>query len=253
MSWRRMIDAADDHKNTPLIWAAIHNDTHKLTQLAIAGANVNATNKDGDTAMMWTAFHGNVPAMRVLLRKGAKMDVKSHYGDTPLIWAAINDKADTVRAILHEAPSLLDRPSGFGVTALMVAAGAGYQEVVSTLIDEWGADLYAADANGLNALMWAERATQKKMADIIKRAMGRHPQGVVNPPLPRSRFSEVWKGAEAPKQARAARKVNPRQRRADSGRFLRRLLPTLPRDLSLAGSTAAGFQFPFNGDEGRYH
>lgn len=199
-SCRAMIETSDEHGNTSLIWAAIHNDTYKLTQLATAGADVNATNRNGDTAMMWVAFHGNVPAMRILLQKGVVMNVESHYGDTPLIWAAINGKADAVSAILREASFLLDKPSGFGVTALMVAAGAGHEEVVSTLIDKWGADLYAADANGLNALMWAERAGQKRTADMIRQAMGRHLQGIVNPPLPQSRFAGVWEGAGTPKQ-----------------------------------------------------
>lgn len=206
-SCRRVIDSSDDHENTPLIWAAINNDTSKVIQLAIAGADVHATNKDGDTAMMWVAFYSNMPAIRVLLQKGAEMDEESHYGDTPLIWAAINGKADAVRVILHEASFLLNKPSGFGVTALMVAAGEGHEEVVSALVDEWGADLYAADANGLNALMWAERARQKKTADIIEQAMERHPLGVVNPPLPQSRFAGVWKEAETPQQQGPREKI----------------------------------------------
>ncbi|MCB9990618.1 MAG: ankyrin repeat domain-containing protein [Rhodospirillales bacterium] len=190
-SCRQILDARDDRENSALIWAAINNDTYKMIQLSVAGADMFAANTDGDTAMMWAAFHGNIPAMRVMVQKGAEMDVRSQYGDTPLIWAAINGQADAVGFVLEQVSDLLDKPTGFGVTALMTAAGEGHEDTVSLLID-WGADLYKIDANGLNALMWARRAGQDKTAKLIETAMAQNLRGIVDPPLPQSRFASAW-------------------------------------------------------------
>jgi len=47
------------------------------------GADVNATNEDGQTAMHMAAFTGNDAAVQFLADHGAKVDVKDKYGETP--------------------------------------------------------------------------------------------------------------------------------------------------------------------------
>ena len=63
-------------KDSSLHDAAI-NDEVKMTELLILlGADVNATDKNGDTPLNLAATHGNAKIVKILLEHGAKKDLK---------------------------------------------------------------------------------------------------------------------------------------------------------------------------------
>ena len=66
------------------------------------GAEVNATNEDGETALHLAAFHGFKTVVRFLVREGAKLEAKNARGETPL------GRAMRARAPARLSGSLVD-------------------------------------------------------------------------------------------------------------------------------------------------
>ena len=95
-----------------------------MNKLLSEGINVNATGKSGATALQIAAERGNAATVRLLAGKGAQVDRDSSYAD-------------------HETP-------------LMLAARAGHQEVVNTLLD-LGAHVNRSGKDGWTPLMRAAR------------------------------------------------------------------------------------------------
>ncbi|CAH2322308.1 fibronectin type 3 and ankyrin repeat domains 1 isoform X2 [Pelobates cultripes] len=72
-----------DHQSewTPLMRvSAITGNTDIAQILIIAGANVNAKDRDGKTPLMIAALNNHENLVRLLIEKGAKCDIKTEYG-----------------------------------------------------------------------------------------------------------------------------------------------------------------------------
>lgn len=102
---------------SPLISAARSGDVQKIRELAASGADLNAPGGVNGWTPLMHAVHTNQPgSVRTLLDKGAAVDL--HAG---------------------------------GTTALIMAAGYGYTDIVRILL-EHGADPKATARNGKTAL-----------------------------------------------------------------------------------------------------
>ena len=124
----------DSNGNTVLIEAASGGSVETLTLLLNAGADLKATNNDGETALMKAVAldHRYQPATRLpmielLLNKGADINAKDKSGRTPLL--------HSVEQHMSEAGGIISHP-----------------EVVKLLL-EHGADINASDEQGDNALI----------------------------------------------------------------------------------------------------
>jgi len=73
-----------DGGSTPLIVAALYGNTEAARLLVEAGADMNATSREGDTALHVASFfcHGEIVAL--LLENGAEVNAKNKNGETPL-------------------------------------------------------------------------------------------------------------------------------------------------------------------------
>jgi len=56
--------------------------------LLLAGANVNATNRNGQTALMYLNENATIEVVRDLLAAGANVNARDENGESPLIIAA---------------------------------------------------------------------------------------------------------------------------------------------------------------------
>jgi uncharacterized protein len=151
--------AANQAGATALMWAV--QDEQKVRLLLDAGAPVDAQSKEGRTALMIAARQeGSAPVVRLLLSRGADATKKDALGGTALMMAAQAGDLEVLRMMADrgveidaqaEIPFAMPRfgrePEGFkklppeakGVTALMLAAGAGSADCVRFLLER-GAD-----------------------------------------------------------------------------------------------------------------
>ena len=68
----------------------------RSTLLAHSGADIDASNYDGDTALIWAASCGHAAAVEVLMRVGADLHARNADGRTALDWAARNGHGPVV-------------------------------------------------------------------------------------------------------------------------------------------------------------
>ena len=156
---------------TPLMVASRSGSADVVEQLLVKGAHVNARAARGQTALMWAAAQQHPEVVRVLLSKGADVHLRSdawsqvmavpphglplynkaipHGGDTALLFAARSgDLASATRLVT--AGANVNDADGWGVSATVLAAHSGFDELVAFLLAR-GADPNAAAA-GFTAL-----------------------------------------------------------------------------------------------------
>jgi hypothetical protein len=120
---------------TPLIGAAMTNNTEAVRKLLAAGANPDeARFIGGRTPIFFAAMHGNRDMTEALMAKGADINATDDSGSTPLMWIAANEVADAslVEDYLLFGANLNIR-NKMGETALTWAMRRGYTPVVELL------------------------------------------------------------------------------------------------------------------------
>ena len=127
-----------------------------------------------DEALVWAAKADRVEALPLLVELGAHIDADPYRG-TPLIWAAFNGRTASIRRLVEIGANVNRRATfggpdhGEGVTALHLAAQAGYDDVVEALL-ELGADptirdgLHDSPPSG-----WAEFGGHPDLAEVLRR------------------------------------------------------------------------------------
>jgi ankyrin repeat protein len=125
----------------------------------------DSTLEIGATPLLRAARGADLPAIERLVAKGALVDLPQREGITPLMVAVgagassidTRGKFRTELDALATADALLEAGADIGVrdergrTALHYAAAIGYTDVVMLLVEQ-GADLHAADADGVTPL-----------------------------------------------------------------------------------------------------
>jgi ankyrin repeat protein len=178
------------HGVTPLYIAADQGNAAMITRLIAAGADANGTDITGDTVLMAAIRSGDIAAVRALLDAGSNVDTaEPQVGHTALMWAVREDRPELVSLLIQRRAALelktrtgvrpAVRPPGAGggshgvgivrggvppqgeqsptpggMTALSFAAREGRLEAARLLVDA-GADVNAADANGIAPLLMA--------------------------------------------------------------------------------------------------
>lgn len=147
-------DIADAAGRTPLMAAAETGDRTRLSFMLGVGADVDKRDGEGNSALSIVARQGRDDLLELLLDRGAKV---SDGGISAFAQAAAARCLPCLTRLLA-AGARIDGPGPGGRTALIFAAGSGFDEVVEFLLGR------GADPDGINRedgttpLMWAANA-----------------------------------------------------------------------------------------------
>ena len=144
------INATNPEGDSPLIEAARLDRTALVELLASKGANINAQGKGGDTALHRAAQHYRSGTLEMLLEKGAGPNIKNEKGDTPLFTAVAADRSAHIPALIKKG-SETDARDSAGDTPLIAAVRAKKYRSTAALL-EAGVNRNAVDAKKHTAL-----------------------------------------------------------------------------------------------------
>ena len=130
---------------------AIRGNCNKevLQSIIDHGADVNATNEEGDTPLMLARKNENEDAINVLLSTGANRSrtFKDAYGDTWIHYAVRKDCSNEVLQSIIDQGDDVNATNKKNVTSLMLASEKGNVYAMNVLLSA-GADRTIKDANG---------------------------------------------------------------------------------------------------------
>src|SRR4030095_7744863 len=130
---------------TPLLGAAMRNDTIEVQRLLGANADPNEGQLIGMRPIFFAIGHQNAEMLRMLIRSGANVMATDREGSTTLMWAAFNETGKT--------------------------------ELVEDLL-KLGVDVNVRNQSGETALDWALRRGSTPVVDVLRKAgaseNGRH-------------------------------------------------------------------------------
>lgn len=152
---------------TELMQAAADGDQSRAIALLDAGARVDERNANGGTALMYAVSAGQPELIRLLLERGADPNAKARIGWTPMLVAAAKGRDEAVRLLLEAGADPMT-PDAYGWTPLMRAVSGGYIDAVDALLACGRIDLQAREESGATAL---HIAAGRGYADIIKRLL----------------------------------------------------------------------------------
>lgn len=158
---------------TTLLVEAIRAGDAEATARLATPATVNAAGEGGWTPLMHAAHLGRVPVVAALLAAGAEVNATDERGFTPLFHACHNEDEDRghpdVVAALLAAGADKEAAIGYGVRALMYAAGHGEAACVQALLAA-GADPLARNEGGRTALMMVKDRDYVDVINILHEA-----------------------------------------------------------------------------------
>jgi len=156
---RKLLDARDLQRRTPLLEAVLARQWPVATFLIESGADVNAQDGEGMTALLASAFFGETPLVKLILAHGGDAAVDAHVlAFTPLHLGARGGHKEITELLLARGAPLEARDRE-GRTPLALAAAEGQSAVLETLLAR-GASIEAADPRGSTPLLLAALSGQ---------------------------------------------------------------------------------------------
>ena len=150
--------------DSEMVFNARFGHFDKVQNLLVAGARVDAVDRDGNTALMWAAWNGTKWAVEMLLSKGASVNLASKRATTALMWAASvsgpfgTGQIEIVNLLLDRGAAI-DARDIQGRTALLGACDRQFESsapLVQLLLKK-GASIEVADLSGNTPLLAAAR------------------------------------------------------------------------------------------------
>lgn len=97
------VNARDEHKHTPLMYASFFGQAKTCQVLIDLGADVNAKDIQNDTALILAK---DSKTAVILIKNKADINTQDVYGRTPLMYALENNNLDTAFALTLYRPNL---------------------------------------------------------------------------------------------------------------------------------------------------
>jgi len=154
---------------TALMWAV--SDEEKVRVLLQQGAKVNAISDAGNTQLIIASHQfGSANVLKELLRHGADVRATNRDGESPVRAAAQAGDAEALRVLLAHGAEVnaASRTAYLGnaeVSPLMIAAQFGHLDCVNLLLEN-GADVHFASESG-NALHFAAFTDRKDIGRLL--------------------------------------------------------------------------------------
>ena len=170
-----------DNLGTPPLETAARAGCIPMLQLLIAhGAQVNRPDSDGQTALMGAAMRNQAAAIKFLVAHGANVEQGAPRGYTPLSIAVEEGQYDAAYALIQAGARVNIPASEHKLTPLMVVASElppesrdvkvlqthGPIDIARALLAH-KADVNAADADGVTALMIAAARDNSQMIGLL--------------------------------------------------------------------------------------
>ena len=163
-----------------LLDASELDNVDQVKDLLAQGADLNAQNEAGVTALMVAAGYGGEKVAKHLLSLPTiDTEVREEeLGWTALLWAAGQGQLRLVKMLLQHGadPGAV---SNLGVTALMLAAANGREDVADYLLCLPTIDTEVRDEEGCTALLWAAGVGQLRLVMMLLQH-GANPGAVSN-------------------------------------------------------------------------
>ncbi|MFP3033742.1 MAG: ankyrin repeat domain-containing protein [Wolbachia sp.] len=159
------IDARQIDNSTPLI-LAVRNKRGSfgiVKYLVDNHASVNAEDEERWTPLLWAAMEGKFDVARYLIEKGAIVSAIDKDGNTALILAVGNRNFDLTKYLI-EKDADVNAKNNVGFTPLILAVGEGDFNITKYLVENW-ANLNVKDQDGNTPI---ERATLDHRSDIVE-------------------------------------------------------------------------------------
>ena len=118
---------------------AFNRPVSEIEQLINAGADCNTQGICGETPLLNAISCQNTDVIDTLLLAGASAQIANNNNKTPLMFAVRHRNIGLVKKLLATGAQIDAQSAVYGETALMLAAQAGYFNILETLI-ETGAD-----------------------------------------------------------------------------------------------------------------
>lgn len=180
---RRLITAGADvnvaspislNKGDAALHLAFHGTSSRdglelAKQLVAAGADVHMPGRSGNTALMAAAERGNFMAVKFLLEKGANINAANDYGETVIMYAVRNAHINSsgiapTDVNISDPISYYEYPKH--IKGESDSESTPRAELVQLLLDK-GADRYARDNKGQNALEFAKLPYINASRDVL--------------------------------------------------------------------------------------
>ena len=180
---------SDNTGETVLMAAASGVSDRKLQMLLAAGADLKATNDEGETSLMKAVQlqhsvspQDRLPMIQLLVKNGANVNATDKRGNSPLLLSVVQYMSEAGGIISHPevVKFLLDQGANVqttdaqGKTALMMAAVTwkGSLEIPQLLIER-GIKIDAQDDKGVSALMIAAEKDKLDLVQLLLAKNGR--------------------------------------------------------------------------------
>jgi len=194
------LHAKDQRGLTPVWFSVSGGRPAMLKKLIALGADLKVQNQAGDNLLFRAVNGGNLETIGILLDNGFPVGMKNGWGATPLVYAARTGRVEVVKflasrgadlkavngsfSLLHEAvfsgrteavDYLLDQGLAVdarfeeGMTPLVLAVDFGNIPAALTLVRR-GADINAADKNGITAFRYA---VMKGATELVAHALAK--------------------------------------------------------------------------------
>jgi len=138
-----------------------------VRRLLELGADINASNKQGETPLHTAVQASSEEAIKLLSEQGANIMVKDIYGNSPLHYAAETGQLEVAKLLIaHWGHDIVNIKNSNNETALHWAAKGGHLEVVDLLIRQ-GTNVETKDKSGNSPIHYAAEAGQLKVIKLL--------------------------------------------------------------------------------------
>lgn len=130
-------DVSTASETSDILYISTWNKHRKCAKVLLeAGANINATNNNGETPLYQAIQERNIDAVKFLLsQKGTRLDIPDSKGVTPLQMAAQEGPKEIVQLLMSD-PRLRGKLEGSAMKVMEAAVAGGDLEITQMLFEE---------------------------------------------------------------------------------------------------------------------